>query len=394
MNDIKYFDNNATTRVDPRVLEEMLPYFSDNYGNPSSMHTFGGKIGAKIDTARQQVAQLVGCHPQEVIFTSCGSEGDNAAIRSALATQPQKRHMVTTRVEHPAVLSLATHLGDTGYDVTLLPVDAYGNLDLDELADSLNRDTALLSVMWANNETGVLFPIDKIAATARERGVLMHTDAVQAVGKVPVSLQDTPVDMLTLSGHKIHGPKGVGALIVRKGTRFKPFLMGGHQERGRRAGTENTAGIIGLGKSCELAHANLNEERTRVAAMRDRLENTLLQTIPDSRLNGDSSFRLPNTSSIAYKYVEGEAILLLLNEHGICASSGSACTSGSLEPSHVLRAMGVPFTFAHGSIRYSLSRFNTEAEVDEVLRVMPPLIERLRAISPFKPEESISCKKN
>ena len=297
------------------------------------MHTFGGKIGAKIDTARQQVAQLVGCHPEEVIFTSCGSEGDNAAIRSALATQPQKRHLVTTRVEHPAVLSLAKHLGDTGYEVTLIPVDAYGNMDLDELADSLTKDTALLSVMWANNETGVLFPIDKIAAIAKERGVLMHTDAVQAVGKVPVSMQDTPVDMLSFSGHKIHGPKGVGALIVRKGTRFKPFLIGGHQEHGRRAGTENTAGIIGLGKACELAHTGMSEERTRVAAMRDRLESTLLRTIPESRLNGDPTFRLPNTSSIAYKYVEGEAILLLLNEHGICASSGSACTSGSLEPS-------------------------------------------------------------
>ena len=380
--------------MDPLVLEEMLPYFSENYGNPSSMHTFGGKVGAKVDKARQQVAQLVGCHPEEVIFTSCGSEGDNAAIRSALATQPQKRHLVTTKVEHPAVLSLAKHLEDKGHDLTLLSVDAEGNLDLDELADSLRKDTALLSVMWANNETGVLFPIDKIAAIAKERGVLMHTDAVQAVGKVPVSLQDTPVDMLTLSGHKIHGPKGVGALIVRKGTRFAPFLMGGHQEHGRRAGTENTAGVIGLGKAAELAFENMHEERTRVAALRDRLENTLLETISDSIRNGNPNFRLPNTSSIAYEFVEGEAILLLLNEYGICASSGSACTSGSLEPSHVLRAMGVPFTFAHGSIRYSLSRFNTDEDVDEVLRVMPPLIERLRAISPFKPEESMTCKKH
>ncbi len=380
-----YLDNNATTKVDPAVLSAMLPFFSERYGNPSSMHSFGGGVGREVNQARESVAQLLGCTPREVVFTSCGSEGDNAAIHSAFEAQPGKRHLVTTRVEHPAVLGVAHHLAETGHDVTLLGVDAEGRLDLEELAASIRKDTALVSIMYANNETGVIFPIPEIAALCKERGVLFHTDAVQAVGKLPMDMKTLPVDMLTLSAHKLHGPKGVGALFVRKGTPYRPFLLGGHQERGRRAGTENTAGLVGLGKACELAAANLAEESSRVAALRDRLQAGLLAAIPDSLVNGGASPRLPNTLSIAFKYVEGEAILLLLDRFGICASSGSACTSGSLEPSHVLRAMGVPFTFAHGSVRFSLSRYSTDAEVDLVLKELPGIIARLRDISPYKP---------
>jgi cysteine desulfurase len=380
-----YLDNNATTKVDPAVLAAMLPFFSERYGNPSSMHGFGGGVGRDVNQAREQVAALLGCTPREVVFTSCGSEGDNAAIHSALEAQPGKRHIITTRVEHPAVLGVANHLAEQGYDVTLLGVDNEGRLDLEELTASIRKDTALVSVMYANNETGVIFPIPEIAAICKERGVLLHTDAVQAVGKLPIDLKTLPVDMLTLSGHKLHGPKGVGALFVRKGTPFRPFLLGGHQERGRRAGTENTAGLVGLGKACEVAAAHMAEERTTVAALRDRLQAGLVAAVPDNIVNGGASPRLPNTLSIAFKYVEGEAILLMLDRFGICASSGSACTSGSLEPSHVLRAMGVPFTFAHGSVRFSLSRFTTGAEVDLVLQELPGIIARLREISPYKP---------
>lgn len=380
-----YLDNNATTRVDPAVLEAMLPFFSERYGNPSSMHAFGGEVGRDVARAREQVAALLHCDPKEIVFTSCGSEGDNTAIHSALEAQPGKRHFITTRVEHAAVLGPAHHLAGQGYDVTLLGVDGMGRLDLEELKSSIRKDTALVSVMYANNETGVIFPLPEIARICKERGVLLHTDAVQAAGKLPIDLQSLPVDMLTLSGHKLHGPKGVGALFVRKGTPFRPFLLGGHQERGRRAGTENTAALVGLGKASELALAHLDEEATRVAALRDRLEKGLIGAVPDSMVNGEGAPRLPNTLSIAFKYVEGEAILLLLDGFGICASSGSACTSGSLEPSHVLRAMGVPFTFAHGSVRFSLSRFTTGAEVDIVLRELPGIIARLREISPYKP---------
>jgi cysteine desulfurase len=379
-----YLDNNATTKVDPAVLEAMLPFFSERYGNPSSMHSFGGGVGRDLNQAREQVAALLGCAPREIVFTSCGSEGDNAAIRSALEAQPGKRHFITTRVEHPAVLGVARHLEEQGGDVTLLGVDGQGRLDLEELAAAIRKDTALVSVMYANNETGVVFPIPQIADICKERGVLFHTDAVQAVGKLPINLAGLPVDMLTLSAHKLHGPKGVGALFVRKGTPFRPFLLGGHQERGRRAGTENTAGLVGLGKACEIAATRLAEERTSMAALRDRLQAGLMAAIPESIVNGGEAERLPNTLSIAFKYVEGEAILLLLDRFGICASSGSACTSGSLEPSHVLRAMGVPFTFAHGSVRFSLSRFTTDADVDLVLAELPGIIARLREISPYK----------
>ncbi len=382
-----YFDNNATTRVDPAVFEEMAPYFCDLYGNPSSMHSFGGQVGKKMVEARERVAELLGCDPLEIVFTSCGTEGDNTAIRSALEAQPDKRHIVTTKVEHPAVLNLANHLVKRGYHVTLLGVDSRGMLDLDELRDSLRDDTAIVSIMWANNETGTLFPIEEIAEIVKSRGILFHTDAVQAVGKLPIDLGKVPVDFLVLSGHKLHAPKGVGALFVRKGTPFRPFLIGGHQEKGRRGGTENVPGIIALGKACELARVHMEEEVTRVRALRDKLEHGILSTIPDTRLNGHPTQRLPNTLSVSFKYVEGEAILLLLDQIGVCASSGSACTSGSLEPSHVLRAMGVPFTYAHGSVRFSLSRFNTEEEVDFVLGELPKIIERLRAISPFAEDE-------
>lgn len=379
-----YLDNNATTQVDPDVLEAMMPFLTDLYGNPSSMHRFGGQVGRHIVQARERVAAAIGAQPEEIIFTACGTESDNTAIWSALHSQKDKKHIITTRVEHPGVLNLVQHLEKRGYEATYLGVDAKGRLDLDELRDAIRKDTALVSVMYANNETGVLFPMEEIARIVKERGVQLHTDAVQAVGKVPVNVAELPVDFLALSGHKLHAPKGVGALYVRKGIPFRPFLRGGHQERGRRAGTENTASIVALGRACELAVMNMAEERTRVKALRDRLEAGLLAAIPDSMVNGAPENRLPNTTSVAFKYVEGEAILLLMDGHGICASSGSACTSGSLEPSHVLRAMGVPFTYAHGSIRFSLSRFNTDEDVDLVLRELPPIIKRLRDMSPFR----------
>jgi cysteine desulfurase len=378
-----YMDNNATSRVAPEVLEEMLPYFSEQYGNPSSMHSFGGKVGLKIREAREKVANILGATPDEIIFTSCGTESDSTAIRAAIRSYPDKKHIVTTRVEHPAVKNLAEHLAKTGYRVTFVPVDAKGRLDLDLLYKSLSDETAIVSVMWANNETGVIFPVEEIAQTVKERGIVFHTDAVQAVGKVPIRLRDTGIDMLSLSGHKLHAPKGVGALYVRKGTKFSPFLLGGHQEKGRRAGTENVASIIGLGKASEFTAAHMQEENTRVKLLRDKLETELSRRIPNSIINGDLAHRLPNTTSIAFEFVEGESILLLMDEYGICASSGSACTSGSLEPSHVLRAMGVPFTAAHGTIRFSLSIFNTEEEVDFIAQKLPPIIERLRGMSPF-----------
>ncbi|BAH75202.1 cysteine desulfurase NifS [Solidesulfovibrio magneticus] len=388
MNPVVYLDNNATTRVAPEVAEVMLPYLTEFYGNPSSMHSFGGQVGLQLKKARADVASVLGCDPLELIFTSCGSESDNTAILSALAAQPEKKHLVTTRVEHPAILSLAKHLEEKGYEVTYLGVDDKGNLDLDELAGAVRKDTAIVSVMYANNETGVIFPIPEIAALCKAKGVLFHTDAVQAVGKIDIDLSKLPVDMLSLSGHKLHAPKGVGVLYVRKGTPFRPFLIGGHQERGRRAGTENTAGIIALAAAMTLAKAHMAEENTRVKALRDRLEAGILAAVPHSQINGDTAHRLPNTTSIAFKFVEGEAILLMLDQYGISASSGSACTSGSLEPSHVLRAMGVPFTYAHGSIRFSLSRYTTDADIDLVLDKLPGIIETLRRMSPFSEEEA------
>jgi cysteine desulfurase len=386
-----YLDNNATSRTAPEVLEEMLPFFGELYGNPSSMHTFGGQVGKFVTQARARVADALGAHPEEIVFTSCGTESDNTAIRAAVEALPAKRHIVTTRVEHPAVLNLAKHLEKKGYEVTYLGVDEGGRLDLGELAASLRKDTAIVSVMYANNETGVIFPIPEIAALTRERGILLHVDAVQAVGKIPLDLASLPIDYLALSGHKLHAPKGVGALYVRKGAPFRPFMIGGHQEKGRRAGTENTAAIVALGKACELASRKIGEEITKVGALRDRLEKGLLTAVPEARVNGETVHRLPNTSNISFKYVEGEAILLLLDALGVCASSGSACTSGSLEPSHVLRAMGVPFTYAHGSIRFSLSRYNTAEDVDLVVAELPGIIARLRQISPFGRAEGAAC---
>ncbi len=388
-----YLDNNATTQVAPEVLEVMLPYFSTLYGNPSSMHSFGGQVAREIRKAREQVAALLGASPEEIVFTSCGTESDNAAIRAALLAQPDKRHIVTSRVEHPAVRALCAELRSRGYRVTELPVDAEGRLDLEQYKESLTPDTAIVSLMWANNETGVIFPVEKAAEIARARGILFHTDAVQAVGKIPIQMRNNAIDMLALSGHKLHAPKGIGVLYIRKGTKFSPFLIGGHQEGGRRGGTENTPSIIGLGKACELADRNMETENTRVKRLRDKLEKTILETIPRSRVNGETVNRLPNTSNISFEFIEGESILLMMNEYGICASSGSACTSGSLQPSHVLRAMGVPFTMAHGSIRFSLSVYNTEDEIDFVIEKLPPIIENLRALSPYwTAEVARACK--
>lgn len=378
-----YFDNNATTKVAEEVLEEMKPLFCELYGNPSSMHTFGGQIGRKIRKAREQVAGLLGCDPSEIIFTSCGTESDNTAIKGTLAAAPNKRKIITTRVEHPAVLTVCRELENHGYTVVELSVDKQGRIDMAELEEQIDDDTAIVSVMYANNETGVVFPIDKIAEVVTAKGVVFHTDAVQAVGKIPLNLSKSNIDLLSLSGHKLHAPKGVGVLYVRKGTRLAPFMLGGHQEAGKRAGTENVPGIVGLGVACELAAKNIKKENEKVKYLRDKLENAILEKCPDSMLNGDKENRLPNTSNISFEYIEGEAILLMLDKYGICASSGSACTSGSLEPSHVLRAMGVPFTAAHGSIRFSLSRYNTEEEVDYTIEKMPEIVNQLRQLSPF-----------
>ncbi|MBI4689623.1 MAG: cysteine desulfurase NifS, partial [Nitrospirae bacterium] len=356
---------------------------------PSSMHTFGGQLHRKVEDARVKVAQLIGAEPDEIIFTSCGTESDNTAIMSAAESSPHKKHIITSRVEHPAVLNFCKHLSRKGYRITFLPVDKQGRLNIDELLKSLDEDTVLVSLMYANNESGVIFPIMEIGAILKEKGILFHTDAVQAVGKIPIDLKQLPVDMLSLSGHKLHAPKGVGALYVRKGTRFHPYIIGGHQEHGRRAGTENVASIIGLGKACELAGEKASQEFQYLKGLRDRLETALLRLCPDARINGDINSRLPNTVNISFEYVEGEAILLRLNEFGICASSGSACTSGSLEPSHVLRAMGVPATSIHGSIRFSLSRYNTEAEIDKVIEIMPGIIKELRQFSPFGRESLV-----
>ncbi len=378
-----YVDNNATTRVYPEVLREMLPYFSEYYGNPSSMHYFGGQVMEAVDRARERVARLIGADPSEILFTSCGTESDNTAILAALQSYPEKRHLVTTRVEHPAVLNLCKHLMKQGYRVTELPVNREGLLDLDQLRDAVTPNTAVVSVMFANNETGVIFPVNEIAEIIKEKGSVFHCDAVQAAGKVPIDMSKNQIDLLSISGHKLHAPKGVGALYIRRGTRFRPFLIGGHQEHGRRGGTENIPSIIGMGKACELAGEHLIEENTRVKALRDRLEKGLLGKVPRTWLNGHPTLRLPNTTNLSFEYIEGEAILLLMSKEGIAASSGSACTSGSLEPSHVLRAMGVPFTGAHGSIRFSLSRLNTEEDVDVILKKVPAIIARLRELSPY-----------
>ncbi len=379
-----YLDNNATTMVAPEVREAIMPLLGEEYGNPSSMHRLGGKSGLFLSQAREKIAAGLGCDSDEIIFTSCGTEGDNTAIFSALESQPEKKHIITTRIEHPAVLNVAKHYERKGYSVTYLGVDSKGHFNIDEYRAAIRPDTALISVMYANNESGVISPIEEMVDIAKEHDVLFHTDAVQAVGKIPIDLKKLPVDYLVLSGHKIHAPKGVGAMYLRRNTPFRPFMLGGHQEHGRRGGTENIPGIVGLGTAMELAVKHIDDENTRVRAMRDRLEKGLMAAIPDSIINGDTAMRLPNTLSIAFKYIEGEAMLLMLDQFGICASSGSACTSGSLEPSHVLRAMGVPFTYAHGSLRFSLSTYSTDEDIDIVLKELPPIISRLRQMSPFR----------
>ncbi|MFZ6016658.1 MAG: cysteine desulfurase NifS [Nitrospirota bacterium] len=388
--DTIYLDNNATTAVAPEVLDAMLPYLKELYGNPSSMHTFGGQLHRKVEEARAKVAHLINAEPEEIIFTSCGTESDNTAIMSAVESLPSRRHIITTRVEHPAVLNFCKHLARKGYRVTFLSVNKQGQLNMDELLKVLDEDTVIVSIMYANNETGVIFPIMEIAEILKERGILFHTDAVQAVGKIPIDLKKLPVDMLSLSGHKLHAPKGVGALYVRKGTRFYPYIIGGHQEHGRRAGTENVASIIGLGKTCELAGEKLSQEITYLKGLRDKLENALLKSCPDVRINGDINNRLPNTTNLSFEYVEGEAILLRLNEIQYLCLIRLSMYISSLEPSHVLRAMGVPFTAIHGSIRFSLSRYNTEAEIDRVIKIMPGLIKELRQLSPFGRESAKS----
>jgi len=379
-----YLDNNATTMVDPGVVEAMIPYFTEQFGNPSSMHSFGNKVGFALKSARKQIQALLGAeHDSEIIFTSCGTESDSTAILSALKAQPERNEIITTVVEHPAVLSLCEYLEKEGYKVHYLKVNKKGQLDLQEYKSLLSDRVAVVSVMWANNETGTLFPVLEMAELANAAGVMFHSDAVQAVGKIPMDLKTSKIDMLSISGHKLHAPKGIGVLYLRRGVRFRPLLRGGHQERGRRAGTENAASIVALGKAAEMALENMELENTRVKAMRDRLEQGILDSVSHCFTTSDVDNRLPNTCNIAFEFVEGEAILMLLNKEGIAASSGSACTSGSLEPSHVMRAMDIPYTAAHGSTRFSFSRYNNMEEVERVIAAIPPIIEKLRKLSPY-----------
>ena len=384
-----YFDNNATTRTADEVRESMLPFFGELYGNPSSMHAFGGGVSKHLSDARERVAKFLNCSPDEVIFTSCATESDNTAIRGTADWFGRDMKVITTAVEHPAVLQPARRLKAQGFNEVELPVNEVGQIDLDQLrAELKGTKNALVSVMWANNETGTIFPIREVAEIAKEYGAVMHTDAVQIAGKERIDVQKVSVDTLAISGHKFHAPKGVGVLYVRKGTKIKPFMIGGHQENGRRAGTENVPYIVGLAKACEIATANLETEAKTVGAMRDRLEAGILATCPNVRVNGDRAHRLPNTLNVSFEYIEGEAIAYRLSDLGICISTGSACASGSLDPSHVIRAMGVPFIAVHGSVRFSLSRYNTMDEVDYVLDKLPPVIKTLRELSPFGPESN------
>jgi cysteine desulfurase len=379
-----YLDNNATTRVDPEVVAAMLPYFTEQYGNASSMHALGALVGDAIKSARRSVQELLGADfDHEIVFTSGGTESDTTALLSAFESGGERTEVVTSAVEHPAILALCKHLCDSrGAKLHLVPVDTAGRLDLDAYREALGPKTAVVSMMWANNETGTLFPVEYLAERAHEAGALFHTDAVQAVGKIPIALKHTKIDMLSLSGHKLHGPKGTGALYVRRGTKFRPLFRGGHQERARRAGTENTAGIVGLGKAAVLAKDRLEEEPARIGVLRDRLETGLLQRIDRTAVVGDRAHRLCNTVNITFEFLESEALLVHLSRAGIAASSGSACTSGSMEPSHVLRAMNVPFTAAQGAVRFSLSRDNDDADVDRVLEVMPGIVSKLREATP------------
>ena len=384
-----YLDNNATTMVDPQVFEAMKPYFCDLYGNPSSMHEFGGQVMHAVDKAREQVKDFLGARDaKEIIFTASGSEGDNMAIRGVLEANKNKKHIITTKIEHPAVLNVYKYLEKQGYDVTYLDVDSKGNLDLNQLAESITDETALVSIMYANNETGVILPVEKAAKIVKAKNpkIKFHSDAVQAAGKIPLDVKNTDIDLLTIAGHKIHAPKGIGALYIKTGTLLPAFVIGGHQERGKRAGTENVPYIVGLGKAFELAQKSLDYEMTEVKRLRDKLENGILDSIYNAKVNGSTSNRVPNTTNIGFQYIEGELILLHLSDLGICASSGSACTSGSLEPSHVLKSMGVPFEALHGSIRFSLSRFTTDDEIEYTLKVLPDVIFKLNKISPYQRE--------
>jgi cysteine desulfurase len=385
-----YLDNNATTKVAPEVIEAMLPYFGGFYGNPSSIHRFGGNVHKIIETAREQVAALINAKPSQVYFTGCGSESDNLALQGFYRRQGYCTKLITSAVEHHAVLYTCKYLNKHGAALTELAVDENGMLNLDDLKSQTLDERTLLSFMWANNETGVIFPIEKITEIAKERGALVHTDAVQAVGKLPIDVTAIPVDFLALSGHKLHAPKGIGAIFIRDAMDIDPLLIGGHQEGGVRAGTENVPYIVGLGKACEMAKKNMPEEKSRVRALRDRLEMGILATCKGAILNGHPTERLPNTTNISFEFIEGEGILLLLDEYGICASSGSACTTGSLEPSHVLRAMGIPYTRAHSATRFSLSRYTTEGEIDKVLAVLPGIVDKLRTLSPYIKSEEVS----
>lgn len=390
-----YFDNNATTQVAPEVRDAMLPFFGELYGNPSSMHAFGGSVAKHVDAAREEVARFLNADPDEIIFTSCATESDNSAIRGTADYFGRDLKVITTAVEHPAVLQPCRRLKALGHEVVELPVDSTGQLDLAQLEVELSKPSTskpatLVSIMWANNETGVLFPIEKVAEICRAHGAILHTDAVQVAGKIPVDVKKVPVDMLSMSGHKFHAPKGVGIFYVRKGTKLKPFMLGGHQERTRRAGTENVPYIVGLAKACELARLGMADETVKLTALRDKLEAGILASCPNVRVNGDRTHRLPNTLNVSFEYIEGEAIAYHLSDLGICISTGSACASGSLDPSHVIRAMGVPFTAVHGSVRFSLSRYNTMDEVDYVLEKLPPVIRNLRELSPFGPDKDVS----
>ncbi|MCR5414258.1 MAG: cysteine desulfurase NifS [Kiritimatiellae bacterium] len=382
-----YLDNNATTRIAPEVRDVMQPFFGELYGNPSSMHAFGGQVSKFVTRAREEVAQFINCSPDEVIFTSCATESDNSAIRGAADWHGTGMKVITTAVEHPAVLQPCRRLKALGHEEVELPVDGKGQIDLERLrAELKGTKNALVSIMWANNETGTVFPVEEIAGICKEYGATFHTDAVQVAGKIPVDVKKVPVDMLSMSGHKFHAPKGVGIFYVRRGTKIKPFMLGGHQEAGRRAGTENVPYILGIAKACELSRTGMEAEAVQLTKLRDRLEKGILETCPDTIVNGDRSHRLPNTLNVSFEYIEGEAIAYHLSDEGICISTGSACASGSLDPSHVIRAMGVPFIAVHGSVRFSLSRYNTDADIDYVLEKLPPVIKNLRELSPFGPE--------
>ncbi|RAS69572.1 cysteine desulfurase NifS [Vibrio diazotrophicus] len=379
-----YLDNNATTRIDPRVLDVMIPYLDEFYGNPSSIHRLGARVGQALEIAREQVQQLLGAqHSSEVVFTSCATEATTTAILSALEANPERREIVTSVVEHPATLQLCQNLERKGYKVHWIGVDGKGNIDLEAYAQALSENVAIVSMMWANNETGTLFPVESMAMMAKSVGAQMHVDAVQVAGKRMINVHETEIDMLSISGHKFHAPKGVGALYLRRGTRFRPLLRGGHQERGRRAGTENAASAIAMGKAAELAYQAIDTELHRIKLLRDRLEQGLLARIPNTFVTGNPKQRVANTTNIAVEFIEGEALLLMMNQVGIAASSGSACTSGSLEPSHVMKAMKIPFTAAHGTLRFSLSRFTKDDDIDYVLEQLPPIVHRLRQMSPY-----------